>query len=368
MTVVDNIEENIEKGSEGFEKISEKIAEEGKEVLKSISNVLEKDTEKIKRELGKGKNILQKIEEKVEEGVEKMKETIKEDAKKIKKAVEKKETKKKKSGKKKESETGEDENISDEKFSGDESLAELESLETEKNLESDLEKRKRELLERVKKLSEKVDVLKTEDLKEQVKGKKKTDMLVPLEEYVKTGIYIGKRAVTPDMKPFVYRRRADGLAIFNTDIIDEKLKEAIEYLSRFAPEDTILVCKRQTGWEVAEMFSRLTGIRVFTKKYPAGVLTNTHLPDFFENELTIITDSWLDKNALNDTLRVNKKILMICDTNNFANGADQIIIGNNKSSKSLGIIFYVLARGYCKAKGLDTSKIPDLEWWVKDRE
>jgi small subunit ribosomal protein S2 len=204
-------------------------------------------------------------------------------------------------------------------------------------------------------------------LKEQVKIKKRTDMLIPLEEYVKSGIYIGTRVVTPKMKQFVYRRRADGLAIFNTDIIDEKLKEGIDYLSKFNPEDIILVCKRQTGWKAAEMFSKLTGIKAFTKKYPAGILTNTSLQDFMENELTIIVDSWLDKNALNDTLNVRKKVLMICDTNNFPQGADQIIIGNNKSSKSLGLIFYLLARGYCKAKGIET-EIPELDWWVREEE
>ena len=192
-------------------------------------------------------------------------------------------------------------------------------------------------------------------------------MLVPLEDYVKTGIYLGTKVVTPSMKPFVYRRRADGLAIFNTDIIDEKLKEGIDYLSKFNPEDVILVCKRQSGWRTAEMFSKLTGIRVFTKKYPAGILTNTTLPDFFENELTIVTDSWLDKNALHDTMNVKKKILMICDTNNFAKGADKIIIGNNKSAKSLGIIFYLLARGYCKARGIEV-EIPDLDWWTSEEE
>ena len=247
-----------------------------------------------------------------------------------------------------------------------EEVAELESLETEKKLEPELEKRKKELLERAKKLGEKILEPKTEELKEQVKIKKRTDMLIPLEDYVRSGIYIGKRAVTPDMKPFVYRRRADGLAIFNTDLIDEKLKEAIEYISKFAPEDVILVCKRQTGWNSAEMFSKLTGIRVFTKKYPAGILTNPKLPNFTENEMTIVTDSWLDRNALNDTLKVNKKVVMICDTNNFAKGADKVIIGNNKSSKSLGLIFYLLTRGYCKARGIDTEKIPDLEWWMKE--
>ncbi len=115
------------------------------------------------------------------------------------------------------------------------------------------------------------------------------------------------------------------------------------------------------------MLSRLTGIRVFTKKYPAGILTNTTLPDFFENELTIVTDSWLDKNALHDTKNVRKKVLMICDTNNFSQGADKIIIGNNKSGKSLGIIFYLLARGYCKAKEIEAD-IPDLDWWTTEEE
>ena len=243
--------------------------------------------------------------------------------------------------------------------------AEAESKDETKEAKS-LAEKKKELLEKAKKLSEKVKEVKTEELKEKVRIKKRTDMLVPLEEYVKSGIYIGKRAVTPDMKPFVYRRRADGLAIFNTDIIDEKIKEAIEYISKFEPEEIILVCKRQTGWSAAEMFSKITGIRVFTKKYPAGILTNSKLPTFTENELTIVTDSWLDKNALHDTLNVNKKVLMICDTNNFAKGADKVIIGNNKSSKSLGLIFYLLTRGYCKARGIDTEKVPDLEWWMKE--
>lgn len=256
----------------------------------------------------------------------------------------------------------------------EENAEELTGKELEKAAEAEssskeLEEKKKKLQEKLAKMQKKVSAeeISSESLKEQVKIKKRTDMLVPLEEYVKTGIYIGTRVVTPIMKQFVYRRRADGLAIFNTDIIDEKLKEGIEYLAKFNPEEVVLVCRRQTGWKAAQMFSKLTGIKVFTKKYPAGILTNTALPDFIENELTIVTDSWLDKNALNDTKNVHKKILMICDTNNFAQGVDKIVIGNNKSSKSLGLIFYLLARGYCKAKGIET-EVPDLEWWVSEED
>ncbi len=245
-----------------------------------------------------------------------------------------------------------------------EKAAEEESLKTE-----EISEKKKKLLEKAAKLKEKLseEAPSTEELKEKVKVKKRTDMLIPLEEYVKAGIYLGTKVVTPEMKPFVYRRRADGLAIFNTDLIDEKLKEGAEYLSKFNPEDVILVCKRQAGWKAATKFAELTGIRTFTKKYPAGILTNTTLPNFFENELTIVVDSWLDKNALHDTLRVKKKVLMVCDTNNFSKGADKIVIGNNKSPKSLGVIFYILAKTYCKERGIEAD-IPDLDWWTEEFE
>ncbi|MCK5043874.1 hypothetical protein KAR52_02645, partial [Candidatus Pacearchaeota archaeon] len=96
--------------------------------------------------------------------------------------------------------------------------AEKESLKTEKDLkepevkendipvEKSLKDKKKELLAKVKKLKGKIDVTTTEELKEQVKIKKRADMLIPLEEYVKSGIYLGTKVVTPDMKPFVYRR------------------------------------------------------------------------------------------------------------------------------------------------------------------
>ncbi|MBU2504000.1 MAG: hypothetical protein KJ879_03025, partial [Nanoarchaeota archaeon] len=43
--------------------------------------------------------------------------------------------------------------------------------------------------------------------------------------------------------------------------------------------------------------------------------------------------------------------------------ADQIILGNNKSPRSIGIIYYLLAREYVKARGLKV-EVPDLEWWT----
>ncbi len=249
-----------------------------------------------------------------------------------------------------------------------EKVPKMEIEKKERKIPTSMEEKKKALLERAKKLKEeKIEEVVSEELKEKVKTKKKEDPLLPLEDYVKSGIYIGTKVVTPDMRKYVYRRRADGLAILNTDIIDKKIKEGIKYLAEFNPENIIVVCKRQAGWRGVRLFSELTGIRVFTKKYPAGILTNTILPDFFETELVIICDPWLDKNALNDAVKVNTKVLMVSDTNNFTKFANQVIIGNNKSGKSLGLIFYLLTKGYLEAKGIN-KKIPELEFWELEEE
>lgn len=183
------------------------------------------------------------------------------------------------------------------------------------------------------------------------KVKKETkETLIPLEDYVKCAVHLGTKAITPNMRKFVYKRRADGLAVIDTIAIDEKLREAIEFFIKYNPEGIYLICKRETGWPAAKKFEEATGIKTFTKKYSPGVTTNLELDDFFEKELTIICDPWLDKNALNDTAKLKKPIISLCNTNNYTKNVTKIIPCNNHSLKSIGCILYILAREYCKAK------------------
>ncbi|MFH1711244.1 MAG: 30S ribosomal protein S2 [Nanoarchaeota archaeon] len=197
-------------------------------------------------------------------------------------------------------------------------------------------------------------------------GKSSSNTLIPIEDYVKAGCYIGTKVITPDMRKFVYRRRADGIAIINTNIIDQKIGEAAKDLANYKPDEWIIVCKREAGWRAVRLFSELTGVRAFTKKYPAGVITNTDLPDFFETEMIFVCDPWLDKNAMNDAANVRKRVFAICDTNNLARDAEFIIPANNKSNKSLGVVFYILAREYMKAHGID-KKLPAMEEFIGEK-
>jgi len=224
------------------------------------------------------------------------------------------------------------------------------------------------LLEKAKKLEKKVEDIKDIDLKKKVKPEEeetKKETLIPMEDYLKASIHLGTRVITPDMRKYVYRRRADGLAVFNTALLDDKIREGAAYLSKFAPQDIILVCKREAGWKAVNKFAEVTGVRTFTKKYPAGIITNTNLENFTEADLIFICDSWLDKNALQDAKRIKIPVLSICDTNNFTQGIDQIIPGNNKSAKSLGIIFYLLTKLYIEMRKLDVP-VPQIQDFIDD--
>ena len=207
------------------------------------------------------------------------------------------------------------------------------------------------------------------DIKEKVTGKKTepTDTLVPIEDYLKASMHLGTRVITPQMRKYIYKRRADGLAVFNTAMIDAKLREAGDYLAKFAPEDIIVVCKREAGWKAVKLLSETLGIRAFMKKYPAGILTNTNLKDFFECKLAFICDPWLDKNALTDANKVGVPVLGICDSNNYHFGMDHFIAGNNKSAKSLGMIMYLLTKLYVEHRKMDVS-VPPIERFIDDWE
>lgn len=208
-------------------------------------------------------------------------------------------------------------------------------------------------------------VVKEEDAKK-IKEIGTETILTPLEDYIKTAAYLGTKVITPTMRKYIYRRRLDGLAILNTNVVDKKLKEAIDFICQYKPEEFTIICKRNAGWRAVKMFSELTGVRVFTKKYPAGIITNTTLPNFFEMKMMMICDPWMDRNALHDSIKVNVPVVGICDTNNNTNNIDVVIIANNKSNKSIGLVFWLLAREYMKQHKIN-KKLPSLEEFAGER-
>jgi len=178
------------------------------------------------------------------------------------------------------------------------------------------------------------------------------ELLVPLDSYLKVGLHIGTKFRTKYMKPFIFKVRPDGLAVLNVQEIDKRIKIAGKFISQYAPEDILIICRRENGWKSVKTFSKLTGIRAYISRYPSGILTNTSLETFIETKLLIIVDPWPDRNAINDAAKVGIPVLALCDTNNTTNNIDLIIPCNNKGKKSLALIFWILTREYLKNRGL----------------
>jgi len=58
-------------------------------------------------------------------------------------------------------------------------------------------------------------------------------------------------------------------------------------------------------------------------------------------------------------------VIALCDTNNQSNKIDLVIPCNNKGKKSLGILFYILAKEFMKNKGV-IKKDSDLKQTIED--
>ena len=177
-------------------------------------------------------------------------------------------------------------------------------------------------------------------------------MLVPVNSYLKSGIHIGTKFKTRHMANFIYKARPDGLFVLNLQKIDERIGIAAKMLAQYEPKDIIIASRRENGWKAVKAFGKVIGCKVFAGRYPPGLLTNIKLDDFMEAKIVLVTDSWPDRNIVEDAIKVGIPVIGLCDTNNQTNDLDLVVPCNNKGKKSLGLLFWIIAREYQRAKGI----------------
>jgi len=176
--------------------------------------------------------------------------------------------------------------------------------------------------------------------------------LVSLEEYIKAGVHIGTKIKNKQTKKFIARVRSDGLAIIDVIKLDERLRLLAKLLSKYEPYQILAVGRRETTRKPLQMLNKYTGINVYPKRYPPGLLTNPALDIFKDVDVVVITDPILDRNALLDAYRTGKTTIAFVDTNNSLSYIDIAIPANNRGAKSLALLYYIIARGYLRNKGL----------------
>ena len=174
-------------------------------------------------------------------------------------------------------------------------------------------------------------------------------MLVDKTTYLSAGVHIGMKSCTPYMRQFVYKIRDDGLAVFNLQKVDHRLKLAAEFLARF--NKILVVSRKENGAKAIKAFAKAVGAKAVAGRFSPGTLTNPSYHGFYEPDVVVVVDPLVDVQVINEAKKKHIPVVALCDTFNIVRDVDFVIPGNNNGKKSIALIFWILAREILKARG-----------------
>jgi len=151
------------------------------------------------------------------------------------------------------------------------------------------------------------------------------EYLVTPDEYLAAGVHIGTQVKTGDMKRFIFKVRQDGLYILDIRQLDERIRIAAKFLSRFEPAKILLVAARQYAFKPIQMFSKVVGSDYVIGRFIPGTLTNPMLKEYREPDVVFVNDPTIDRQAVTEATIVGIPVVALCDTNNSAADIDLII-------------------------------------------
>jgi small subunit ribosomal protein S2 len=176
-------------------------------------------------------------------------------------------------------------------------------------------------------------------------------MMVSEEIYMTSGVHIGTRQKTADIKEFIYKVRNDGLYIIDVKKTDERIKASAKFLAKYDPAKILVVSVRQYGQKPVRKLGEITGIQVLDGRFQPGTLTNPNAKTFLEPEIILLTDPLADIQALHEAKNIGIPVIALCDTNNETKYIDYVIPTNNKGRRALALIYWLLARAILREQG-----------------
>jgi len=182
-----------------------------------------------------------------------------------------------------------------------------------------------------------------------------TNLLVPEDVYLTSGVHIGTQQKSADMKEFIFKVRSDGLYVLDVKQTDERIRTAAKFLARYKADRILVVSARQYGQKPAEMFAKTIGAKALggdtpDRRYVPGTLTNPQLKNFTEPDVIVLTDPAADKLAMEEAMQVTIPIIALCDANNETRNVDLVIPTNNKGRRALACVYWLLTREVLKAR------------------
>jgi len=185
------------------------------------------------------------------------------------------------------------------------------------------------------------------------------ELLTDRDEYLANGVHIGTRSSHVDMDEYIFRVKKNQLAVLNLDKTDDQIREAAEMFSEYEPEEVLVAGRKEEARMALEKFAEATGFDTEIGRFMPGTLTNPRSDNFTEPEAVIVTDPEQDSQVIQEAAQTNVPVVAVADSGNSLENIDLAIPANNKSSNSLGMVYFLLAREIVDNRGEDFNYEPE---------
>lgn len=168
--------------------------------------------------------------------------------------------------------------------------------------------------------------------------------LVNVDLYLKNGIHIGTKYKNGPMRKFIFKSRSDKINVMDVQVIDKRIKIAIDFISKYEPTDVVFISRKKYALPGIKILEQAFGYKSKLNRFIPGTFTNPESEHFIEPKLVFIADPNVDRQAIVESTKASIPIVALCTTSSNTRNIDLIIPYNNKGRKSIALFFWLLIR------------------------